>query len=160
MGYIINFIHFTCFVSINFLASKSQVCMGSTSHIEVCHIHLSSPTFITPLLRFFFQIHDPTTANNQVNDVGPQYSSVIFTYDDIAMKLAQDTRDQLRHILDTKETLDSVYENKKIVTEIKNATVFYSAEEEHQLYLQKYKRGYCNHIFRFRDWPILDEKTN
>jgi peptide-methionine (S)-S-oxide reductase len=43
------------------------------------------------LLEFFFQIHDPTTANRQGNDVGTSYRSVIFYTTDEQKRVAEDT---------------------------------------------------------------------
>ncbi len=56
-----------------------QVCGGKTGHIEVIKI-VYNPDEIAfeELLRVFFASHDPTTLNQQGNDIGPQYASAIF----------------------------------------------------------------------------------
>jgi peptide-methionine (S)-S-oxide reductase len=43
------------------------------------------------LLEFFFQIHDPTTANRQGNDVGTSYRLAIFFTNDEQKPIAEDT---------------------------------------------------------------------
>ena len=42
---------------------------------------------------------------------------------------------------------------KNVCTEITKATVFYAAQDEHQEYLMKNPRVYCNHRLRFKAWP-------
>ena len=52
-----------------------QVCTGQTGYVEVLLVELESPeTTLEPLIKFFFQFHDPTTKNRQGNDT---VSSVI-----------------------------------------------------------------------------------
>ena len=62
--------------------SYRQVCSGNSGHVEVLQI-LYNPSFIpySDMVRFFFTFHDPTTLDQQGNDHGPQYASVIFTHD-------------------------------------------------------------------------------
>ena len=62
--------------------SYRQVCSGTTGYVEVLFVELNDPeTTFEPLIKFFFQFHDPTTKDQQGNDVGTQYSSVIFCDD-------------------------------------------------------------------------------
>ncbi|MEM7512344.1 MAG: peptide-methionine (S)-S-oxide reductase MsrA, partial [Bacteroidota bacterium] len=60
-----------------------EVCTGTTGHAEVIRIAYD-PSQITyaEILEVFFSTHDPTTLNRQGNDVGPQYRSVIYYYND------------------------------------------------------------------------------
>jgi peptide-methionine (S)-S-oxide reductase len=60
-----------------------QICGADTGHIEVIRIEYD-PAVISyeVLLEIFFATHDPTTPNQQGNDVGPQYQSAVFYQDD------------------------------------------------------------------------------
>jgi methionine-S-sulfoxide reductase len=91
------------------------------------------------LLEFFFQIHDPTTKNQQGNDIGTSYRSAIFYVDD----------DQKRVALDTIADVGaSGLWPGKVVTEVTPASDFWEAEPEHQDYLQRYPTGYTCHFIR------------
>merc|ERR1719396_220081 len=87
------------------------------------------------LIKFFFQIHDPTTANRQGNDVGTQYASCIFCYDEEQAKIAKKVISELQALVDSRQI--TAYAKKKIETYVANATTFYPAHEEHQEYLMK-----------------------
>ncbi|MBL4855014.1 MAG: peptide-methionine (S)-S-oxide reductase MsrA [Robiginitomaculum sp.] len=118
--------------------SYEQVCTGATGHAELVHI-VFSPDVIpyTELLKIFFENHDPTQGNRQGGDVGTQYRSVIFTYND-----AQNTQ-----ALDAKRRYDSAYAasgKNPLTTEIGPAPDYYPAEDYHQQYLAKNPSGYCN----------------
>lgn len=59
--------------------SYEQVCRQDTGHVEVVRVSYDASLIsYRSLLEVFFAIHDPTTADRQGNDVGPQYASVIF----------------------------------------------------------------------------------
>ena len=91
------------------------------------------------LLLTFYQYHDPTTMNRQGPDVGSQYRSVIFYYDE----------DQKRSAEKSKEILDKsgIFKN-PVVTEVVPAGKFWVAEDYHQKYLKKNPGGYCSHHFQ------------
>jgi peptide-methionine (S)-S-oxide reductase len=91
------------------------------------------------LLEFFFQIHDPTTANRQGNDIGASYRSAIFYLDDEQKNVALDT------IADVEAS--GLWPG-KVVTEVSPAGDFWEAEPEHQDYLQRYPYGYTCHYIR------------
>src|SRR3990170_7373818 len=58
-----------------------QVCGKRTGHAEVVQITFDPDVIsLHDVLKVFFSIHDPTTEDQQGNDVGPQYRSVIFYY--------------------------------------------------------------------------------
>jgi peptide-methionine (S)-S-oxide reductase len=115
------------------------------SHAEAVEI-VFDPARISyrDLLEFFFQIHDPSTANRQGNDVGASYRSAIF----------YTSPEQQRVALDTIADVDaSGLWPGKAVTEVAPAGDFWEAEPEHQDYLQHYPTGYTCHFVR-PDWKL------
>jgi len=96
------------------------------------------------LLEFFFQIHDPSTANRQGNDIGASYRSAIF----------YTSAEQKAVALDTIQDVDaSGLWPGKVVTEVAPAGPFWEAEPEHQDYLVKHPQGYTCHFIR-KDWRL------
>ena len=91
------------------------------------------------LLDYFFRMHDPTTLNQQHNDVGTQYRSAIF-YTSEAQK---ETAERVKAQWDKSGKF-----SRPITTEIAPATKFYPAEEYHQKYLVKNPGGYTCHVLR------------
>ena len=91
------------------------------------------------LLELFFQIHDPTTANRQGNDVGMSYRSAIYYTDDNQKAVAQDT------IADIEAS--GIWPG-KVVTEVEPVSDFWEAEPEHQDYLERIPHGYTCHFPR------------
>ena len=105
-----------------------QVCNNSTEHAEVVLIEFDESVIsYEELLNSFWEKHDPTTLNRQGLDVGSQYRSAIFYFDDEQRNLAQKSLDKLQQKLE-----------KKIVTEITEADTFWKAEEYHQKYFEKH----------------------
>jgi peptide-methionine (S)-S-oxide reductase len=135
--------------------SYSQVCSGTTGHVEVLNVELDqpSPEIFEELIRFFFSFHDPTTLNRQGNDAGTQYASVIFCSDSQQKEIAHKVMSELQAALDGGKV--ATYQTSRITTGIVDYTDFYQAHDEHQEYLFKNPVGYCNHRYRFRDWPEL-----
>jgi peptide-methionine (S)-S-oxide reductase len=130
-----------------------QVCSGRTGFVEVLQVELNNTEKdFKELIKFFFMFHDPTTENRQGNDVGTQYASVIFVSDDEQEQIVTNVISQLQLHLDASKK--NLYQNNQITTKVFKATEFYPAHEEHQEYLMKNPSGYCNHRFRFKDWPI------
>lgn len=117
-----------------------QVCTGLTGHAEAIQIEFDPATLsYEQLLGYFFRMHDPTTKNQQHNDVGTQYRSAIF-YTTEAQKL---TAERVKAEVDKSGRF-----KRPIVTEISKSTAFYTAEEYHQKYLVKNPGGYNCHILR------------
>ena len=96
------------------------------------------------LLEFFFQIHDPSTAMRQGNDVGPSYRSAIYYTTPAQKEIALDT------IADVDAS--GLWPG-KVVTEVEPASDFWEAEPEHQDYLLRYPQGYTCHFPR-ADWVL------
>jgi len=91
------------------------------------------------LLEFFFQIHDPTTANRQGNDLGMSYRSAIYFVSEAQRQEAIDT---------IKDVEASRLWPGRVVTEIAPAAEFWQAEPEHQDYLEHNPGGYTCHFVR------------
>lgn len=96
------------------------------------------------LLEFFFQIHDPTTPNQQGNDRGLSYRSAICFVDDVQKETALDT---------IKDVEASGIWPGKVVTEVEPVSAFWEAEPEHQDYLERIPNGYTCHFIR-PDWVL------
>jgi peptide-methionine (S)-S-oxide reductase len=88
------------------------------------------------LLKTFWENHDPTQGMRQGNDVGTQYRSGIYYYNDAQRRAAEASRDMFQKGLD-----QAGYG--RITTEILPAPQFYYAEDYHQQYLAKNPGGYC-----------------
>ena len=116
------------------------VCSGETGHAEVVLVEFD-PSIISfeQILDVYFRLHDPTTLNRQHNDIGTQYRSVIFTYNDEQKKIAESV---IKKLNDSK-----VFKN-EVVTEVLPVKEYYSAELYHQDYLIKNPDGYMCHILR------------
>mgnify|MGYP003631881522 FL=1 len=96
------------------------------------------------LLEFFFQIHDPSTPNQQGNDRGMSYRSAIYYTDE----------QQRQTALDTIADVDaSGLWPGKVVTEVEPVGDFWAAEPEHQDYLERIPHGYSCHFAR-PDWVL------
>jgi peptide-methionine (S)-S-oxide reductase len=114
-----------------------EVCSGRTGHTEaVLVVFDPSKTTYDALLRTFWENHDPTQGMRQGNDVGTQYRSAIYTYDDAQRDAADTSAKMFGERLHAKGYGD-------VTTEIAPASVFYYAEDYHQQYLAKNPHGYC-----------------
>jgi len=115
-----------------------EVCTGLTGHAEVVLV-VFDPAKISyeGLLKAFFEAHDPTQGMRQGNDVGTQYRSGIYVYNDTQKVAATAARDAYQ------KALKASGHKGDITTEILAAPAFYYAEEYHQQYLAKNPNGYC-----------------
>jgi len=114
-----------------------EVCTGRTGHNEVVLVvydpkRLSYET----LLKTFWESHDPTQGFRQGNDVGTQYRSGIYYFNDAQRVAAERSKAEYQKML-TKNGFG------QITTEILPAPAFYFAEDYHQQYLSKVPHGYC-----------------
>jgi peptide-methionine (S)-S-oxide reductase len=114
-----------------------EVCSGMTGHTEAVLV-VFDPRVVSyeELLRTFWESHDPTQGMRQGNDVGTQYRSGIYVFDEEQDRQARASRDAFQKELDR-----AGYG--RITTEILPAPEFYYAEEYHQQYLAKNPGGYC-----------------
>ena len=107
--------------------SYKEVCSGTTNHAEVVKLEFD-PKIITyeKLLKFFYEIHDPTTLNSQGPDFGTQYRSEIFYLNEQQKNIAENITNEENNKL-----------SGKIVTKISLVKNYCVAEEYHQKYLEK-----------------------
>lgn len=110
-------------------------------HAEAVEItYDDEKTSYAKLLDFFFQIHNPTTLNQQGNDVGTSYRSAIFYGNGEEKTLGEEF---IKIVNDSKRWKDPV------VTTLEPLTTFYKAEDYHQDYLVKNPGGYTCHAIYF-----------
>ncbi len=110
-------------------------------HAEAVEISYDDEkTSYKKMLDFFFQIHNPTTLNQQGNDRGTSYRSAIFYGNEEEKKEAED----FIKIVDNSKRWTN-----KVVTTLEPLKTFYKAEDYHQDYLQKNPNGYTCHAIYF-----------
>lgn len=111
-----------------------DVCSHTTGHAEATLIEYDPEAVAyETLVRQFFRMHDPTQLNRQGPDIGDQYRSAIFYFDEQQKKTAEKVRNELAKALD-----------KPVVTAITPAQLFYVAEPYHQKYTERTGRGMCH----------------
>ena len=110
------------------------ICTGKTGHREAIRV-IYNPDVINyeNLTKVFLEIHDPTQTNGQGPDIGEQYQSVIFYYDDAQKTTAERLLQYLKE------------KGLNVVTELLPVQTFWPAEDDHQDYYQKTgKEPYCH----------------
>jgi peptide-methionine (S)-S-oxide reductase len=114
-----------------------EVCSGMTGHNEVVLVAFD-PTVVSyeELLEVFWENHDPTQGMRQGNDVGTQYRSGIYYFNETQRQAAEASKRSYQSGL-------SAAGYGAITTEVLPAPDFYYAEEYHQQYLAKNPGGYC-----------------
>ena len=114
-----------------------EVCSGMTGHNEVVQV-VFDPVIVSydDLLKVFWEAHDPTQGMQQGNDVGTQYRSGIYVYDESQLAAARSSWEHFQKRLSENHAGD-------VTTEILKAPEFYYAEDYHQQYLAKNPGGYC-----------------
>jgi peptide-methionine (S)-S-oxide reductase len=114
-----------------------EVCSGATGHTEAVLV-VFDPKKISysDLVKVFWESHDPTQGMRQGNDIGTQYRSGIYYYNDDQREIAERSREVYQQHL-------SAAGYGAITTEIVPAPEFYYAEDYHQQYLSKNPDGYC-----------------
>lgn len=117
-----------------------QVCSGTTGHLEAVEVvYDRARVDYETLAKLFFEIHDPTQADGQGPDIGEQYKSAVFYFDDEQRRVAE----KLIEVLQA-NGLD-------VVTELRPAARFWPAEDYHQdYYARAGKEPYCHaYVKRF-----------
>lgn len=111
-----------------------EVCTGTTNFTEACLVHYNENKLtLEALLEEYFGIINPTYLNRQGNDVGTQYRTGIYYFDE----------SDLDTIIKSMENLQTKY-TEKVVIEVEPVKNYYKAEEYHQKYLKKNPNGYCH----------------
>lgn len=118
-----------------------EVCYQNTGHYEAVRVvYDPNKTNYETITKYFFEIHDPTQANGQGGDIGAQYRSAIFYYDENQKQIALQLIEQLK------------LTGLAICTKILPVSPFQRAESYHQHYYQKNgQQPYCHrYIKRFK----------
>jgi len=110
------------------------VCTHTTGHAEATLIEFDTElvNYKTLLLQFF-RMHDPTQLNRQGPDIGDEYRSAIFYFDEKQHEEAIRIRNQWQMTI-----------GNPVVTEIEPVGPFYKAEEYHQKFTEKTGMGMCH----------------
>jgi peptide-methionine (S)-S-oxide reductase len=114
---------------------------GHAEGLEI--IYNPEETCLENMLSYFFRIHNPTTKNQQGNDIGTSYRSAIFFQDDNELQIAKDVISMVNN---------SGKWSDPVVTTLEPFTKFWLAETYHQDYLQKNPGGYTCHIEHFESF--------
>lgn len=117
--------------------SYEEVCSGGTGHTEtVLVVYDEAIVDFSALLRMFWESHDPTQGMRQGNDMGTQYRSAIYVFDEEQLTLARASATLFQQAL-------TAVGFGTITTEIDVSGPFFYAEHYHQQYLAKVPNGYC-----------------
>lgn len=112
-----------------------EVCTGTTGHAEVVLVCFDpGKVSYRDLLKVFWANHNPTTRDRQGPDVGSQYRSAIFTFDEDQQKTAEASK--------AEQDASGCFKA-PIVTEIEPVSSYFKAEEYHQDYLAKQGIEHC-----------------
>ena len=116
-----------------------EVCEGNTGHVESIEIKFD-PNIIPfeKLLEIFFYTHDPTTPNQQGNDIGPQYQSSVFYHSE---------EQKIKTLELIKKLEEEKIYAKPIVTGVEEFKNFYEAEDYHKNYFERNRdAAYCSYV--------------
>ncbi|GCE28958.1 peptide methionine sulfoxide reductase MsrA [Dictyobacter alpinus] len=133
--------------------SYEAVCTGRTGAAEAVQITFD-PAVISydKVLDIFWNLHDPTTLNQQGNDVGTQYRSAVYYHNDEQKRIAEAAKVALD---------ESKLYRDPVVTEISPFTNFYPAEAYHDDYYDRNRnQGYCRLIIDPKVRKLLKEYRN
>ena len=133
--------------------SYEQVCLGNTGHAEAIQIEFDSSEIpFEKILDIFWNTHNPTTLNQQGNDIGTQYRSEIFYHNKKQKETAEKSKIELEK--------SGIYKD-PIVTKITPFTNFYLAEDYHKNYFDKNADApYCNFIISPKIHKLLEKYGN
>lgn len=112
------------------------VSSGKSGYVEVVAVTYEETAIsLSDILDVFFATHDPTTLNQQGNDLGEQYQSVIFYTSEAQVGAISEAIQRAQKALPPE---------KQVVTKVIRASQFYRAEDYHQRYYEQHKQQpYC-----------------
>ena len=126
-----------------------DVSYRETGHAETVHVRYDpAKTSLNELLNYFFKIIDPTSINQQGNDVGSQYRSGIYYMEDTDLEVIQKVVAEQQKLVD-----------KPISTEVQKLIRYDLAEDYHQDYLEKNPDGYCHVDFSPLETQVIPEEN-
>lgn len=133
--------------------SYEDVCSGTTGHAEAIQIEFDpSQIPFEKILDVFWNTHNPTTRNQQGNDVGTQYRSIVFYHDEKQKNAAEKSKEEFEKEGNYKDP---------IVTEIIPFKNFYVAENYHKNYFENNKDApYCSVIIGPKVHKLLEKYGN
>ena len=106
--------------------SYHEVCTGKTNYLESVRIIFDSDKLsLSDIVKYYFEIHDFTQTDGQGPDIGKQYLSAIFCYNDEQKKVVQ-------KIINILENL-----HYHVATKVIDMMPFYIAEQAHQDYYER-----------------------
>tara|TARA_Y100001960_G_C14686505_1_gene834070 strand:- start:124 stop:1386 length:1263 start_codon:yes stop_codon:yes gene_type:complete len=127
------------------------------NHAEVVEVTYNKNIITTEeLLQHYFESHDPTLVNQQGNDIGTQYRSIVLYTNKQQEKVVEKLISEYQQLLS-----NSGYG--QIATIVKSLDEFYRAENYHQDYIAKNPNGYCpDHStgIRFAEIDAVEKKDN
>ena len=127
------------------------------NHAEVVEVTYNKNIITTEeLLQHYFESHDPTLVNQQGNDIGTQYRSIVLYANKQQQKVVENLISEYQQLLS-----NSGYG--QIATIVKSLDEFYRAENYHQDYIAKNPNGYCpDHStgIRFAEIDAVEKKDN
>ena len=122
--------------------------IGATDHAETVHVKYDANKIsLSKLLKYYFQVVDPTSINQQGNDRGRQYrTGIYYTNPKDKDIISQEIEEEQKKYKD------------KIQVEVLPLKNYILAEEYHQDYLKKNPNGYCHIDVSKADEVIIDPK--
>ncbi|BCA97079.1 peptide methionine sulfoxide reductase MsrA [Legionella antarctica] len=112
----------------------NQVCSGNTGHYEAVRVvYDRAKTDYHRVLKRFFEIHDPTQRTGLGPDLGQQYQSAVFYFNQEQKQEAESLIQRLKN------------KGYQVVTHLLDVQPWWPAEEYHQEYYMKHRKApYCH----------------
>jgi methionine-S-sulfoxide reductase len=125
-----------------------EVSAHATGHLEAIEVTYDPKQIsYAQLVEIFFRNIDPTQANGQFADIGPQYKTAIFFHNEEQKRVAQESKEKLAQ---------SGRFSNPIVVQILPASRFWPAEEYHQKYYLKNPEHYNSYAYGSGRKPFLE----